>query len=852
MKNIKKVFKTIVLGVLLFCSFSFSSYKTVSNSNISSTNNSIRRIFLQDAENFDNEDYLKDYQVIPESYSSSDNSSSGQLKYAFDNDYDTIWQSLDQGSTEIVVSFQQTFSISKIIYKSSTTNGGGEGYPKDLSLYYSTDDNEYNLIGSIKETSTDKIAARTDEKVIFAFLKPTTAKSIKLVFDNAQYDSRPRASEIKFLKSDTLVEKVENIFTDEEKKSLESYVTKSYLTGLKNEINDSLLYDYLISIIEKAEKVLEGQFTDFPVYTIQKTGNDNNRCILFLVGDGYSLSEQDDFINDCKNCINELFTYEPYAHYRNFFNVYAMKVESNDERYFDTYLTGRVAGMTTAGWKKLDALRTQMEKYYLDTGRLITGNANGVHTAVLVNSSEYGGARYPEASITFVKASYGLETFIHELSHGFAHLMDEYDTDGGHSEGINNSVYNTKDSVPWKDYWGFRGDKWGFNTVGAVGISVGSKTWYIPSDYCMMKTQGTVFCTVCEGAIAGVINSTVDDSNMPLYAFRPWIRAIKDNNYIGTLYNLNGSNTIYKLNSPSGIVNLEISTLVTNYTDNNRKVKIEFTATDKNGNTVISLNNNEFNIEPNKTETIAITSETINLDTINLASFSAKVIDLEDDSILSTDKTGYGDSYDDYGNISIKYVECDENKNYISDLNNYSSYEIPIIVGNKYKINPPILSGYTCLGSNLSVDYVSPLNNTDTIEIIYYYCPVSSSDCTHENGYEEKDIEVIVSPTCSKDGLGSVYCSICKQTITVIIPVTNIHNYSILVSPIKEATCIEEGKEAIYKCETCDLTIGGEVIEAHNHKYKKEAILPTDSSYGYTIYTCEKCSYTYRTNYIYL
>jgi hypothetical protein len=67
----------------------------------------------------------------------------------------------------------------------------------------------------------------------------------------------------------------------------------------------------------------------FDVDTILWSGNSSNKVNLVILGDGYTSAEQTKFITDATGVINAFFTTSPYMEYKNYFNVLAIKVISN-------------------------------------------------------------------------------------------------------------------------------------------------------------------------------------------------------------------------------------------------------------------------------------------------------------------------------------------------------------------------------------------------------------------------------------------------------------------------------------------------------------------------------------------
>ena len=106
--------------------------------------------------------------------------------------------------------------------------------------------------------------------------------------------------------------------------------------------------------------------------------------------------------------------------------------------------------------------------------------------------------------------------------------------------------------------------------------------------------------------------------------------------------------------------------------------------------------------------------------------------------------------------------------------------------------------------------------------------------------------------TCTKDGTKTATCDYgCGEIETVTAPNTKLnHSFTVLVEKEVPSTCAEEGHTAIYKCLNCSATQGGEKIEKNNdHIYKETVTPPTYDAQGYTIYTCDVCGYSYKSNF---
>lgn len=191
---------------------------------------------------------------------------------------------------------------------------------------------------------------------------------------------------------------------------------------------------------------------DFPVYTIQKTGNDSEKNVLLIFGEGYSKNDHSKFVNDVTKKVNQLFTHEPYRLFHSDFNIYAIMPESKtsgdfstlgkENNYFGGYFEGQ--GKRFPNFSKIDKFReleSQIKNGFLDEGASI------FNSTILCNSQVYfGSGGYPAtASLSEV---YG-EGFLmaHEIAHSFANLADEYLLDYGSLEENPN---RTKESDPNK------------------------------------------------------------------------------------------------------------------------------------------------------------------------------------------------------------------------------------------------------------------------------------------------------------------------------------------------------------------------------------------------------------------
>ena len=127
---------------------------------------------------YENIDYLLAYKISNSIFNYTSNGGSNiyyNLSFAFDNDFNTYWESAkyqgedDSFLNNIQITFLKTVTIDRMIYKPQTTrNIRGYGYPIELKIYFklrnpdgtlSEDDSDFLLVDDI-------ISERTEYKVL--------------------------------------------------------------------------------------------------------------------------------------------------------------------------------------------------------------------------------------------------------------------------------------------------------------------------------------------------------------------------------------------------------------------------------------------------------------------------------------------------------------------------------------------------------------------------------------------------------------------------------------------------------------------------------------------------------------
>ncbi|UCG53103.1 MAG: peptidase [Candidatus Latescibacterota bacterium] len=245
---------------------------------------------------------------------------------------------------------------------------------------------------------------------------------------------------------------------------------------------------------------------------------------LLVLGDGYTVIEREKFRRDCRHLMDRFFDAEPFASYRDRFNVRAIHVASPEsgvdeprkrlyrdtpfDMQFNTFDSPRYC-MTESVWAIHDAA------------------AHAPHDAILLigNSSRYGGGAIYNFYTAFASDNeYDDYLCVHEFGHGFAGLGDEY-----YSSAVSYNELYPRDVEPWEPNITALLDegklKWGSlvdadtpiptpeddpryaDKVGAFeGAGYSAKGLYRPAKDCKMFSKGNRrFCPVCERAVVRMI-----------------------------------------------------------------------------------------------------------------------------------------------------------------------------------------------------------------------------------------------------------------------------------------------------------------------------------------------------------
>ena len=258
-----------------------------------------------------------------------------------------------------------------------------------------------------------------------------------------------------------------------------------------------------------------------PVYVIQKPRSDTENMVILFCAEGYTKSQQADFIQDVQRLWQATLNTEPYRSMADRFNVYALCTASKDGfNGSSTFFQANKNGISVnfGGWRNHILERiigtafiekihdahipntTQSEADEYRQYDYVYEHIN--QFVVLANSGEYFGGSHDEikSGIHYILAAAkdSSSPFIlrHELGHGLFHLGDEYATSptqvGEESYRASLNISHTAEptQVKWKNMLGFRR---------TYSCPHADNSYVYNSSYdCLMRVNtNNEFCDVC-------------------------------------------------------------------------------------------------------------------------------------------------------------------------------------------------------------------------------------------------------------------------------------------------------------------------------------------------------------------
>lgn len=254
----------------------------------------------------------------------------------------------------------------------------------------------------------------------------------------------------------------------------------------------------------------------FETVPIIENGPRDKRINMVVLGDGFTAAQQGDFIADATTLVNYIFNKSPFDQYKNYFNVYAIKVISEESGVKHPGTATDVTEPVFAVSNPNNFLGTTFD---VGVHRCVYSNTTNKVTNVLAsnipdfdiafilgNSPEYGGCGGTYAFLSNHPSA--TEIVVHELGHSFGKLADEYWFSGS-GESPNKTKNNNPATNKWKNWIGL-------DNVGIYPYEE-SPTWFRPHQNCEMRYLNREFCSVCKQQLVERVHTLQN----PIDSFTP-------------------------------------------------------------------------------------------------------------------------------------------------------------------------------------------------------------------------------------------------------------------------------------------------------------------------------------------
>ncbi|GHH37193.1 M64 family metallopeptidase [Lentzea cavernae] len=265
------------------------------------------------------------------------------------------------------------------------------------------------------------------------------------------------------------------------------------------------------------------------VIPVQVTGDSADRFDLVFVGDGYTADDLTTYTANVKSKWEELSSVEPFATYKQYFNVWQVNVISPESG---------VDHDPTKGLLKNTALDMGFwcQGRDANTERLLCVNETKAkefaaqapqydQVIALGNTTKYGGAGGSVATASGSNAQAG-QIAIHELGHSIGGLADEYDYPYVNYTGNEPREINvTKDptGAKWGEYLGQPSPDGGV-IAPVEGARYYKTGLYRPTGNSIMRTLGKEFNSIGRDAMIKAFKAKIPSLNEPTEPVEPLAR----------------------------------------------------------------------------------------------------------------------------------------------------------------------------------------------------------------------------------------------------------------------------------------------------------------------------------------
>ncbi len=250
---------------------------------------------------------------------------------------------------------------------------------------------------------------------------------------------------------------------------------------------------------------------EFDKETLEDNGPAENRLDIVVLGDGYTLEQQDELTQNAEDFVESFASQQPWSDYRKFFNFHLVHVVSaesgadhpSQDRYVDTALD------STFDYMGLERLLVSDFEKTIEAADTVDG---WDYIFVLVNDYTYGGSGTAGYMAVTSLNQYAPEIVVHESGHMVAGLADEYEDPWDGFEPAEDEPNITTDSNPENLKWSvWVGENIPLPTPeaakyeSAIGMFEGARYQaqdiYRPKMNCKMRELGQPFCEVCREAL---------------------------------------------------------------------------------------------------------------------------------------------------------------------------------------------------------------------------------------------------------------------------------------------------------------------------------------------------------------
>ena len=229
------------------------------------------------------------------------------------------------------------------------------------------------------------------------------------------------------------------------------------------------------------------------MFLIHGSGSDDGKVVITIMSDGYTLNEQNKFIEEATTIANNITNRYPYSLFKDRMNIHAIKVISdvsglNSNTYFQSSLSTYISP-SAAGHQKA----AEFSNYY---------TPSALANIIISNTTQIAPCAFYENKMACITSG-GLGFVGHELGHALGQIVDEYTGANSRMEAQNCSHDGNPQTVRWKNFIGIE-------DISTVKVNEG---FYYPSKYCLMGSNRN-FCLVCSAALT---ERMADAAGIPFY-----------------------------------------------------------------------------------------------------------------------------------------------------------------------------------------------------------------------------------------------------------------------------------------------------------------------------------------------